>query len=157
WAKPEPNLVGTDEFLQLCALLDAEPSITVNSRTGTPDEAAAWVEYCNGGAETEGGQLRAANGHPEPYAVRLWAVGSQSWALGPEDLARRQAAFAAAMRAVDPTIQLVAVGGNAANGASWDRAMLAEAADHLDILGSWAYDGVATVASGDARDLHYAN
>jgi alpha-L-arabinofuranosidase len=157
WAKPEPNLVGTDEFLQLCALIDAEPSITVNTRTGTPDEAAAWVEYCNGGGETAGGQLRAASGHPDPYQVRLWAVGSQSWELGPEDMARRQAAFAAAMRAVDPAIQLVAVGGNAANGASWDRAMLGDAADHLDVLGAWAYDGVATVPSGDARDLHYAN
>jgi alpha-N-arabinofuranosidase len=157
WAKPEPNLVGTDEFLQLCALLDAEPSITVNTRTGTPEEAAAWVEYCNGGPDTAGGQLRAANGHPEPYVVRLWAVGSQSWELGPEDMARRHVAFATAMRAADPTIQLIAVGGNAANGSSWDRALLGEAASQVDVLGTWAYDGVATVASEDQRDLHNAN
>jgi alpha-N-arabinofuranosidase len=157
WAKPEPNLVGTDEFLRLCQLIDAEPSITVNTRTGTPDEAAAWVEYCNGGAETAGGQLRTANGHPEPYNVRLWAVGSQSWELGPDDMSRRHAAFATAMRAADPTLQLVAVGGNAANGATWDRAMLGGAGEHVDVLGAWAYDGVATVPSGDQRDLYYAN
>jgi alpha-N-arabinofuranosidase len=157
WAKPEPNRVGTDEFLQLCGLIDAEPSITVNTRTGTPEEAAAWVEYCNGDLASPGGQLRAANGHPEPYNVRLWAVGSQSWELGPEDMARRHAAFAAAMRAADPTIELIAVGGNAANGATWDRALLAGAPGQVDLLGSWAYDGVATVASEDQRDLHYAN
>lgn len=157
WAKPEPNQVGTDELLALCELIDAEPSITVNARTGTPEEAAAWVEYCNGSAATDGGRRRGENGHPAPYHVRLWAIGSQGWDLGPADAAVRYRAFAAAMRAVDPTIQLIAVGGNATNQAAWDPAMVETAGDELDILGTWVYDGVTTTGVGDTIDAYYAN
>jgi alpha-N-arabinofuranosidase len=157
WAKPEPNLVGTDEFLQLCYLVGAEPAITVNSRTGAPDEAAGWVEYCNGAGDTAGGQARTLNGHAEPYGVRLWAVGSQSWEIGVEDAARRHVAFGAAMKQVDPSLELVAVGGNPVNQASWDPAMIEQARAYLDLLGAWAFDGVLNVETGVPWDLHYAN
>lgn len=138
WAKPEPNLVGTEEFLRFCELVDAEPSITVNARTGTPEEAAAWVEHCRG-------------------RVRLWAIGSQGWDVGVEDAARRYRAFAAAMKAADPTIETVAVGGNPSNQGAWDRAIVEAVGDQLDVLGVTAYDGVSTPGDLTAVDAHYAN
>ena len=157
WAKPEPNLVGTDEFLRFCELIDAEPSITVNTRTGTPEEAAAWVEYCNGTVDTAGGRERAANGRTTPYNVNLWAIGSQSWELGAEDAVRRHRAFAAAMKAVDPTIQTVAIGGNANNQPAWDRPLVEGLAESIDVLGVTHHDGVSTPGDLTPADAHYAN
>src|SRR5581483_4498652 len=67
WGAIEPNLFGTDEFMKFCHNVGCEPMICVNAGSGSPREAAQWVEYCNGAPHTPMGRLRAANGHPEPY------------------------------------------------------------------------------------------
>ncbi|MCU0521611.1 MAG: alpha-N-arabinofuranosidase, partial [Anaerolineae bacterium] len=85
WEGLEFNLFGTDEFIAFCRAVDCEPMVCVNAGSGTPYEAAAWVEYCNGGSETPMGQLRAQNGHPEPYDVRIWEIGNEiygHWQVG---------------------------------------------------------------------------
>ena len=116
WSLWEPNDVGTDEFMALCRLVDTEPILTTNMGTGTAAEAARWVEYCNGAADTPQGQLRAANGHPKPYGVKTWFVGNEqfgNWQVGhcdAETYARRYLEHAAAMRAVDPSLNLIGVG-----------------------------------------------
>lgn len=116
WDTWEPHDVGTDEFIDLCRHVGTEPILTINMGNGTPEEAAAWVEYCNGGADTGMGQLRAANGSPEPFGVTTWFVGNEqfgNWQVGTcdaETYAHRYRAFAAAMLAVDPTLDLIAVG-----------------------------------------------
>ena len=47
---------------------------------GTPEEAAQWIEYCNGPASSPMGKLRAANGHPAPYNVaKHWEAGNELW------------------------------------------------------------------------------
>lgn len=116
WDTWEPHDVGTDEFFDLCRHVDSEPILTVNMGNGTPEEAAAWVEYCNGSADTAMGRLRAENGRPEPYGVRTWFVGNEqfgNWQVGTcdaETYARRYKEFASAMLAVDPSLDLIAVG-----------------------------------------------
>jgi len=77
WPVIEPNHVGTDEFMAFCRAADCEPMICVNAGSGTPQEAARWVEYCNGDTSTHNGNLRAQNGHPEPYDVRYWEIGNE--------------------------------------------------------------------------------
>lgn len=67
---------GTDEFLRFCELTGAEPVITINTATGTPEEFVDWFEYVNGPVETKYGRMRAENGHPEPYNVKYWAIGN---------------------------------------------------------------------------------
>ena len=67
---------GTDEFLRFCELTGAEPFITINTATGTPEEFLDWFEYVNGDEKTKYGGLRAENGHPEPYNVKYWAIGN---------------------------------------------------------------------------------
>jgi alpha-N-arabinofuranosidase len=52
WRSEESNRFGTDEFIEYCRTLGTEPYICVNMGTGTMDEAAAWVEYCNGTGDT---------------------------------------------------------------------------------------------------------
>lgn len=157
WSKPEPNQVGTDEFLDLCRQIGAEPAITINSRTARPEDAAAWVEYCNGSPDTTWGAVRTRNGQAEPQAVKLWAVGSQGWEMEPAEAARRHRAYANAMRRVDPSIEIIAVGGNTANHHVWDSAMIEHAGGSFAHLGEWAYDGIAQVDSEMGSDLYYAN
>ena len=70
------NEFGTDEFLKLCALVGAEPILTINTATGSPEEFLDWFEYVNGAPETKYGKMRAENGHPEPYNVKYWGVGN---------------------------------------------------------------------------------
>lgn len=104
WGGLEENFVGIDEFIQLCRLINAEPLLCVRWTGMKPADAAAEVEYCNGSAATHWGALRAKNGHPEPYGVRYWQIGNE---VGNPDYDNTVAAFAAAMKNVDPNIKLI--------------------------------------------------
>ena len=113
---PEDNHFGTDEFLQLCAAVGAEPMLTVNVGSGTAQEAADWVEYANGSASTRWGAEREKNGHAAPYGVKYWFIGNEIFGiyetghLMPEQYVKVFREYARAMRAVDPSIKLIAVG-----------------------------------------------
>jgi alpha-N-arabinofuranosidase len=116
WGAEESNRFGTDEFLAYCAALGTEPYICVNMGSGTFDEAQAWVEYCNGSGNSYWANLRRANGHPEPYGVKLWGLGNEmygAWQIGALDAeayVKKARQFAAVMKATDPTIDLVSCG-----------------------------------------------
>ena len=160
----EPSDFGTDEFIQFARAAGAEPSITVNvdGRGATAAEAAAWVEYCNGPATSTYGAMRAKNGHPEPYRVKYWEIGNEiwgDWVRGHSDAAtyaRNLVRYVAAMRAVDPSIQVIAVGDN---DMAWNRTVLGSSSERLDSLAIHHYysrremDG--DVRNLMARPLHY--
>jgi alpha-N-arabinofuranosidase len=118
WNTVEYNDVGTDEFILLCRLLELAPFIVTNIGLHDEYSAAAWVEYCNGGPGTLYGSLRAANGHPEPYGVKFWGIGNEmygQWQFGHMSIDHyitKHIQFARRMRAVDPTITLIASGAN---------------------------------------------
>ncbi|HVG19859.1 MAG TPA: alpha-L-arabinofuranosidase C-terminal domain-containing protein, partial [Blastocatellia bacterium] len=155
--EPEPSDFGTDEFIEFCRNVGAEPSITVNveGRGATAEEAAAWVEYCNGPATSKHGAMRARNGHPQPYGVRYWEVGNEVWGdwvrghSDAETYARNFNRYAAVMRAVDPAIKFIAVGDNNMN---WNRAVLKIAGAHIDYLAIHHYYGRSEM-KGDALNL----
>lgn len=148
WQAEESNKVGTDEFLAFCELIGTEPLLVVNDGSGTSEEAARWVAYCNNPVHTEQGARRAANGHPEPYNVRYWGIGNEVW--GPwqigttsaQEYARRANKFITAMKAVDPSIKIVAVGNSPLTddpedeAAVWNRIVLENLAGEIDYL-SW--------------------
>jgi len=110
----ESNDVGIDDFLFMCRLLGAEPYIAVNAGFGGAREAAEEVEYVNGSIDTRMGKLRAANGHPQPYNVKIWGVGNEMygpWQLGhmsPNQYWIKHISFVKAMKKVDPSIKLIA-------------------------------------------------
>ena len=105
------NDVGTGEFVDLCRLVGAEPFLCVNVMTGTPREAAEWVEYCNGGPGRPLGELRRKYGWREPFAVRYWELDNETYRkYDALSYARRCVEYAKAMKAVDPGIKLVMVG-----------------------------------------------
>jgi alpha-L-arabinofuranosidase len=76
WGRIDSNDVGIDEFCQFCALVGAEPLVCVSFSDGA-QSAADLVQYCNGGAGTEWGERRRANGHPAPYRVKYWQLGNE--------------------------------------------------------------------------------
>jgi len=116
WNMAEYNHVGTDEFMKFCSLVGCEPLICVNAGDGKPEEAAQWVEYCNGNVDTVYGKLRAENGNPEPYQVKFWEIGNElygPWQEGycsAEEYAERYERFYRSMIKVDPGIKFIANG-----------------------------------------------
>lgn len=153
----EPGDIGTDEFIRFSRRVGAEPTLTVNveGRGATAEEAAAWVEYVNGPVTSRHGALRAAHGHPEPYNVRYWEIGNEIWGdwvrghSDAETYARNYLRYHEAMRAVDPTIQFIAVGDNDMD---WNRTVLRIAGEKIDHLAIHHYYSRTQVA-GDLRNL----
>lgn len=150
WHTLDSNQVGTDEFLAFCEEVGAEAFLVVNDGSGTPEEAARWVAYCNDPLNTEQGSRRAANGHPEPYNVKLWGLGNEvwgEWQIGHTDAAgyvERIKPFITAMRAADPEIELVAVGldmqpGDPRGAEEWNRTVLEGIGEQIDYISFHVY------------------
>jgi acetyl esterase/lipase len=105
--------IGIDEFIALCREVGCETAITVRLSENTPDDAAAWVEYCNGAASTKWGDIRISRGHARAYNVGWWFVGNELYsfgrgkASGAAGCAEQTRIFAEAMKKADPTIHLV--------------------------------------------------
>ena len=89
--------LGFHELLQLTEDLGAEPLFVVNMGMGHGwvepyyqieeyiDEALDAIEYCNGDVNTEWGAKRAANGHPEPFNMRLIEIGNENYNYSSEN------------------------------------------------------------------------
>ncbi|MGI6369275.1 MAG: T9SS type A sorting domain-containing protein [Ignavibacteria bacterium] len=74
--------MGTDEFVKICKVFNIEPYFVTNINRSY-DEAANWVEYCNGDHKTTlYGKLREQNGSPEPYNVKYWEIGNEQYYHG---------------------------------------------------------------------------
>lgn len=159
WNALEPNQVGTDEFLSLSSAMHWDPMIAVNLGTGTAEEAAEWVAYCNEPPDTEWGGLRAENGHADPYDVRLWCLGNEMdgpWQLGhvPAPVyAERARTAMGLMREKSPDIEVVACGSSNTDMPTWlewDRQVLEGVGDGVDFISLHRY---ATKKTDDTLDF----
>ncbi|MEM2762472.1 MAG: alpha-N-arabinofuranosidase, partial [Candidatus Bathyarchaeia archaeon] len=145
WGAEETNRFGTDEFIEFCRLIGAEPFITVNAGSGTALEAARWVEYCNLKGNTFYAKLREKYGHPEPYNVKYWSLGNEMWGdfqignLPAEEYAWKARDFAKLMRRVDPNINLTAVGHSLRASPEWNLTVLTNLADLVDNISVHQY------------------
>ena len=97
----EDNSFGTHEFLDLCEQLGTEPYISANVGSGTVEEMSKWIEYVTFDGESPMANLRRQNGRDEPWKVKYWGIGNESWGCGgnmrPEyyaDLYRHYATYA---------------------------------------------------------------
>ena len=133
WASIETNEFGIDEFCQWARKVGVEPMIAVNLGPGNIKDAGDLVEYCNHPGGTWWSDLRAKNGHPEPYKVKYWCLGNEmegGWQAGhlsAEDYTKKALEAAKIMRWVDPSIKLVACGSSyemLPTYLDWDRVML---------------------------------
>ncbi len=153
WNSIEPNHVGTDEFMKLARRMGWQPMFTVNLGTGTPEEARNWVEYCNAPVGTRYADMRAHNGHPEPYANKLWCLGNEMdgpWQLGhvpAAEYARRAQQSAKMMKDLDPTLEFVVCGSSNPDLNSflaWDQEVLEIVGPLADYVSLHAYVGNRT-------------
>lgn len=141
WGGVEDNDFGIDEFITFCRRLETEPLVAVNTGLGSVEEAAALVEYCNGGPNTRWGRRRARGGRVEPYGVVWWGAGNEmygNWQLGNVPVQRyavRHNAFVRAMKAVDSTIKVVAVG----HPGKWNDIVVPYCAGQMDLLSGHHY------------------
>ncbi len=78
----EDNSFGTHEFLELCEQLGCDPYINANVGSGTVREMAEWVEYLNSEGDSTVVKKRWANGRKDPWGVKFWGVGNESWGCG---------------------------------------------------------------------------
>jgi alpha-L-arabinofuranosidase len=78
----EPNTFGTHEFMDFLDQIGAEAYLSVNVGSGTPQEAAEWLEYLTTSQATALSKERAANGHAAPYKIAFLGVGNESWDCG---------------------------------------------------------------------------
>ena len=78
----EPNTFGTHEFMDFLDQIGAEAYVSANVGSGTPREAAEWLEYMTTAQPTTLAKERAANGHPAPYKVAFLGIGNESWDCG---------------------------------------------------------------------------
>ena len=133
-----------DSFMGTVQKIGAQPIIIANYGTGTPQEAAAWVQYAN---VTKG------------YGVKYWEIGNELYGNGyygsdweadnhasksPATYAANVLQYASAMKAVDPSIKVGAVltlPGNwpdsvVASGDSgdWNQQVLAKAGSAIDFV-----------------------
>lgn len=124
WGIPEYNEFGTDEFLQLCQLIGAEPQFDLNMGSGTPEEAADWVRYIR---EHYKGPVLYELGN-ELYGH--WQVGYPTI----DEIALRTLAFSKAVRSVEPDAQLIATGMGPVTDGKWNAAQLSNPAGTFDFL-----------------------
>ena len=111
WNSLNTNQFGTNEFMAWCKAVGTEPLMGLNLGTGTPEQAAALVEYCNVEKGTKWSDLRRKHGFAEPYNVKHWCLGNEMdgpWQIGhmtATEYGMKAQDAARQMRYVDPSLQ----------------------------------------------------
>ncbi|WP_408011399.1 alpha-N-arabinofuranosidase [Pseudalkalibacillus sp. A8] len=134
----ENNHFGTHEFMLLCELLGSEPYICGNVGSGTVQEMSEWVEYITFDGESPMADWRKENGREEPWKLKYFGVGNESWGCGgnmrPEyyaDLYRRYQTYV--RNYGDNKIYKIAGGANV-DDFNWTDMLMREAAQRMDGL-----------------------
>jgi alpha-N-arabinofuranosidase len=150
WDTIESNQFGTNEFLTWCKAAGTEPLMGLNLGTGTAEEAAALVEYCNVEKGTRWSDLRRQHGIPDPYKVQRWCLGNEMdgpWQIGhmsATEYGLKAADAARQMRYVDPSLKLIACGSSGPfmpTYLEWDREVLEQCYQYVDGLSLHRYFG----------------
>ncbi len=150
WDTLESNQFGTNEFMAWCKAAGTEPLMGLNLGTGTAEEAAALVEYCNVEKGTKWSDLRRQHGIANPHKVQRWCLGNEMdgpWQIGhmsATEYGLKAADAARQMRYVDASLKLIACGSSGPfmpTYLEWDREVLEQCYDYVDGLSLHRYFG----------------
>lgn len=148
WKTIESNQFGIDEFFDWTKKSGTKIMAAVNMGTGTPKDAAEMVEYCNYPGGTYWSDLRIANGHKDPYDIKLWCIGNEmdgDWQichLDSQEYGKKARETAKMMKWVDDSIEVVVSGSSNREMATfpqWDREILELTYDQADYLSIHRY------------------
>src|SRR5664280_898111 len=150
WGGFDNNHVGTDEWIALNKAIGSENIVCVNLGLGNITDACNWLEYCNYKKGTWFSDLRAKNGHPDPYNVKIWDLGNEvdgtPWELGhktADDYVKIGREAAKAMKSIDNTIKFVASGSSyyepTGQWVEWNRKVLIGLGDLIDYISIHRY------------------
>jgi alpha-N-arabinofuranosidase len=165
WNSLQSNQFGTNEYMGWCKAAGTEPLMGLNLGTGTPEQAAALVEYCNLEKGTEWSELRRKHGYAEPYNVKHWCLGNEMdgpWQIGhvtATEYGLKAQDSARQMRAVDPSLQLIACGSSGPlmpTYLEWDREVLEQCYDYVDGLSLHRYVGNTPEETGSDSSKYVA-
>jgi alpha-L-arabinofuranosidase len=156
-AKYDPNEFGTNEFIRFCRLVGAQPYLAVNVRTLPARAFMEWVEYCNSPAgSTTLADQRAAGGDREPFGVRYWGIGNESWGCGgnftPEEYAAEYRRFATwAVPAYGVKFGFIGSGPSGGD-IEWTRRFFREMAERrsFDRMWGWGLHHYCSAPNGEA-------
>ncbi|MCE2472203.1 MAG: alpha-N-arabinofuranosidase [Anaerolineae bacterium] len=155
WQSIESNQFGTDEFMHFCREIGTEPMLAVNLGTGSIQDAANLVEYCNASVGSKYADMRAANSQSVPYGVKYWCLGNEMdgpWQIGHLEAAAygtKAREAAKLMRLHDESIELVLCGSSSSKMPTypeWDRIGLEMCWELVD------YHSMHYYADNDADD-----
>lgn len=156
WGGIDNYHFGTCEFIQYCRELGCEPVLVVNISTGTPDEAANWVEYCNGTGDTYYANLRRKHGFEQPFHVKYWALGNEEAAepdagrhQDPKFYVKDVWQYIKLMKLTDPTIELIADGERGKP--EWNKTILEGLNGAIDYI---SYHGYVSTAAGHPFSIY---
>ena len=154
--KEEGNAFGTHEFFEFAELIGAKTYLSINVGSGTPQEAAEWVEYITSTSGSRLAEMRRANGRDAPWKIDYLGIGNEPWGCGGRmrasyyaDLLRQYVGFVAP---AEPGTTVVAAGPNAGD-EDWTRTVMSAAGGNFDALalhfytlptGDWTVKGPAT-------------
>ena len=148
WNSLNSNQFGTDEFMAWCKAIGTKPLMGLNLGTGTPEQAAALVEYCNTEKGTRWSDLRRKHGVADPYHAKYWCLGNEMdgpWQIGhvsATEYGLKAADAARQMRYVDSSLKLVACGSSGPGLPTyleWDREVLEQCYEYVDGLSLHRY------------------
>ena len=152
----EDNSFGTHEYMELMARLGAEPFVVGNVGSGSVREMSEWWEYFNFPGVSPMADMRRANGREEPWGVRFWGVGNESWgcggAMAPEYYANEYKRYAEFLRPYGGTRPFRVATGAYGDNYEWTEVMMREAGSMIDgidlhyytLAGTWSDKGSAT-------------
>jgi len=158
WNSVETNQFGTNEFITWCRAVGTEPLLAVNLGTGTPETAAALLEYCNVDKGTRWSDLRRQQGFEQPHQVKYWCLGNEMdgpWQIGhvpAREYGLKARDTARQMRTIDPAVRLIACGSSGPfmpTYIEWDRQVLEECYEEVDAISLHRYYGNAEETGGD--------
>ncbi len=148
WHSIETNAFGLNEFMAWTKASGTEAMMAINLGTRGIAEAIELLEYANFPGGTARADLRRAHGVEAPHDIRFWCLGNEMdgpWQLGHKtatEYGRLAAETARGMRQIDPDLVLVACGSSGSNMPTfgeWERTVLTEAYDEVDMISAHAY------------------